>query len=99
MEEKDWEQRLKEKWYLWNYNKELGNYTTCENEVIDFIEQELDRAREEGYQKGYEKGLEDLHSNDIYQEAVCFYGEWSQEGMDKGFEEARKELLSKLTTK
>lgn len=38
MEEKDWEQRLKEKWYLWTYNKELDQYITCENEVVAFIQ-------------------------------------------------------------
>jgi hypothetical protein len=61
MEEKDWEQRLKEKWYLWNYNKELGNYTTCENEVIDFIEQELDKAREEGRREYARELLDDYY--------------------------------------
>ena len=63
--------------------------------LLNFIFQELDKAREEGYVQG----LKDLHNSDIYQDAVCSFGEWSQEGMDRGFEEAKKDLLSKLTTK
>jgi len=68
------------------YTDRLADY------IYNIFEQELDKAREEGY----ENGLEDLHSSDIYQEAICDYGEWSQEGMDEGFEEAKKDLLSKL---
>jgi len=33
----DWRGSLKSKWYLWNKDKE-GNYTTCGEEVIDFID-------------------------------------------------------------
>ena len=33
---KNWEERLKQ-WRLYNFNKELGNFTTCGEEVKHFI--------------------------------------------------------------
>lgn len=96
MEKKDWEQRLKEKWFLWNYNKELGNYTTCENEVIDFIRAELNRAREEGYQKGWEDGSKGKVFEKIEVETEVTFKDLRD--VIEGKEDAG-EFLSKLATK
>lgn len=46
LDKQDWRKRLKENWYLMN-QFDQGCYVTCEEEVIDFIQSELDRQREE----------------------------------------------------
>ena len=63
------------------------------DELEELLDSEISKAREEGYKKG----LVDLHNSDIYQQAVCWYGEWSKEDLDEGFEKAKKDLLSKLS--
>lgn len=42
-----WRKELYTKWYLWNYNPELGSYTTCGREIEDFISQLLCEREEE----------------------------------------------------
>lgn len=96
---KDWEQRLKEKWYLWNYNKELGNYTTCENEVIDFIQAELDRAREEGKLYALDNLKDYIFINDTHRNKDLPLTWDDLRHYIKEVEQIYSENLSKLTTK
>ena len=42
----NWQERLKKRWYLWSQSKDDDSFTTCQEEVIDFISQLLKEQRE-----------------------------------------------------
>ena len=44
-----WEEELKKRWYLHHHNKELGHFTTCDEEVISFIKSLLEEQRDKYY--------------------------------------------------
>jgi len=39
MTKQNWEKEFDSKWYLWDYSKKFGIYTTCGEEVKSFIRQ------------------------------------------------------------
>ena len=42
-----WKDKLKERWYLYHYSKELDSFTTCGREIETFITFLLKKERDE----------------------------------------------------
>ena len=96
MEKKDWKQRLGS-YDSWAMNESMfitidGETIYTLDKLLDFIQQELDKAREEGKRMVYEAIVYD---ENIPHEVTTFVAA----NLWKNMRDKAKEELSKLTTK
>ena len=86
MEKKDWKQRLGS-YDSWAMNESMfitidGETIYTLDKLLDFIQQELDKAREEGFEQGYKEAKFDC--------------EMGKEFSKESFKEVVSSVLSKL---